>query len=780
MRLSDLINSFSSRAREVTNFITYPVQNLSQIVTRRAQHEYEKVEVPFGSQNGESTTETPSLEPQLNGEVKESNGASPQIPWRPLIQNTQAGIPPLKRNDQIRGRRGRYQVVSDTAINTLERVRFYEGIQVTNNKSVVIKEYLLPNADFNLAEARKSKENFEQITSMNFRNGGGQDFRLTVPWDAIAPRDERRCYLITEPIADSVTLKEYLAQTKHPMSSQDLREFLKQVLQTLWFLHNQKIRLPSGEVRYGLPHGNLKIDSILIVRNQQQSASLTQHFFIYLCDLAIWEDLFLPLKLKIVNQTVSKDLKDLGYICFYLWMGGEKHPVYGQPLDPKNEQDWSKVDDIFLKNFIQRLIGIETPFNNADEARKAILTAPPAESEQRLQTQLESPGQDHPSKKPLILRILIISFILGFLGPLLFLPLMKMKLGMMEPVKDTKYSAIKDVQNVPSGKFIYTAAESEGTWDSIIYDSRNPKRVERTSLVAFGTNFEKELEKRGMRSQLNYKSEPSIDEAFQKMNRREAEFLITGLTDNSATQFKKLNFKPQPFAYEGIVVYVPFSDSQRTGSISEGLGGKINFEQLRRLYTGKIAKWNQLDHSLPDLPVKLYIPKEEAVVNRFKQVVFKNHPEELQQFQKLIANNKITTQETLDTLGNQILGDFENHANGGIGFGILSKVFGQCSVYPLSLGESGQEVQTLVQNDSKEINPKVDLCNEKGNYHPSTDVFAKGLYPLGYKLAVVYPNSAGSKAVMAGEKFAEILQTDEGQNLVSEAGLVPIKEKNHE
>jgi len=672
MKLSDLINSFNNRAREVTNFITYPVQNLSQIVSRRAQHEYEKVEIPFGSENGKSTNQTPSLEPQINGEVK-SNSASPQIPWRPIIQNSQAGIPPLKRNDQIRGRRGRYQVVSDTAISALERVRFYEGIQVTNNKSVVIKEYLIPNADFNLAEARKSKEDFEQITSMNFRNGGGQDFRLTVPWDAIAPRDERRCYLITEPIADSVTLREYLAQTNHPMSSQDLREFLKQVLQTLWFLHNQKIRLPSGEIRYGLPHGNLTLDSILIVRNEQQSTSLTQHFFIYLCDLAIWEDLFLPLKLKNINQTVPKDLKDLGYICFYLWMGGDKHPVYGQPLDPKNEQDWSKVDDIFLKNFIQRLIGIETPFNNADEARKAILTAPVAESEPQVKTQLESPAQDGSSRKLLILRILLISFTLGFLGPLLFLQLREVKLESTESVKNTKYSLIKDVQNVPNGKFVYTAAKSEGTWDSIIYiyDSRNNKRVKRTSLVGFGTTFEKELEKRGMRSQLDYQSELSIDKALQKMNRGEAQFLITGLTDNSATQFEKLNFTPQPFAYEGIVVYVPFSDSQRTGSISEGLGGKINFEQLRRLYTGKIAKWNQLDNSLPNLPVKLYIPKEEAVVNRFEQVVFKDHPEEVKQFKELIANNKITTQETLDTLGNQILGDFEKDKdnNGGIGLG---------------------------------------------------------------------------------------------------------------
>ncbi len=773
MKLSDLINSFNNRAREVTNFVTYPVQNLSQIVSRRAQHEYEKVEVPFGSENGKSTTEKPDLNSQINGEVK-SNDASSQIPWRPIIQNNQVGIPPLKRNDQIRGRRGRYQVVSESVITTLERVRFYEGVQVTNNKSVLIKEYLLPNADFNLAEARKSKEDFEQITSMNFRNSGGQDFRLTVPWDAIAPRDERRCYLITEPITDSITLREYLAQTKHPMPSQDLREFLKQVLQTLWFLHNQKIRLPSGEIRYGLPHGNLSLDSILIVRNEQKSA-ITPHFFIYLCDLAIWEDLFLPLKLKFSNQTVTKDLKDLGYICFYLWMGGDKHPVYGQPLDPKNEQDWSKVDDLFLKNFIQRLIGIETSFNNADEARKAILTAPHAEPEQRLQTQLESPGQDHPSKTPLILRILIISFILGFLVPLLFLPLMKMKLGIMEPVKDTKYYAIKSVQNVPSGKFVYTAAESEGSWDSII-DSRNNKRIERTSLVSFGTTFEKELEHRGMRSQLDYQSASSIDEALKTLNQGKAAFFITGVTDDLDNQLK--NFQPQPFAYEGIVVYVPFSDSQRTGSISEGLDGKINFEQLRRLYTGKITRWNQLDDSLPDLPVKLYVPREEAVVNRFKQVVFKDHREELQQFEKLIVDGKITTQETLDTLGKQILGDFENNANGGISFGILSKVFGQCSVYPLSLGESGQEVQTLVQNNGEAINPKVDLCSEKGNYHPNTDVFANAKYPLGYKLVVVYPKKEANPQV--GEKFAEILNTDEGQDLLSEAGLVPIKEKNRE
>jgi hypothetical protein len=174
--------------------------------------------------------------------------------------------------------------------------------------------------------------------------------------------------------------------------------------------------------------------------------------------------------------------------------------------------------------------------------------------------------------------------------------------------------------------------------------------------------------------------------------------------------------------------------------------------------------------------VKLYIPGVEEVVKRFKEVVFKDHPKEAQAFQKLIDEKKITSQETRKTLEQIFVENEQQNENEkkkfvGIGFGLLSQVYGQCSVYPLSVGPPGQEVQPLVQNNGRDIEPKVDLCNDKGSYQPNVQTFAQEHYPLGYPIAVVYRQGS-----LAGAKFAEILKTDEGQSLLGEAGLVPVPE----
>ena len=332
------------------------------------------------------------------------------------------------------------------------------------------------------------------------------------------------------------------------------------------------------------------------------------------------------------------------------------------------------------------------------------------------------------------------------------------------PSHTTANLLIKNVEDLPNGSFKYTAAESEGTWNNLI---KTP------SLVSPGKTLHQELENRGIQLQLSYQSAESLDDAFQRVLTRQDDFLITSIVDNFEDALKTKKLKSEIIAYDGIVVFVPFTDSQRKESIIEPLNGKITFKQLRKLYSGEITNWKQLDDKLPDLPVKLYIPREEEVVNRFKGIVFKDHPKEAQDFQKLIDEQKITSQETRKTLGEIFVeNEKENEKKKfvGIGFGLLSQVYGQCSVYPLSVGQQGQELQALVQNNGRDIEPKVDLCNDKGSYQPNVETFAQKHYPLGYPIAVVYPKNS-----LAGAKFAEILKTYEGQCLLSEAGLVPVR-----
>ncbi len=113
--------------------------------------------------------------------------------------------------------------------------------------------------------------------------------------------------------------------------------------------------------------------------------------------------------------------------------------------------------------------------------------------------------------------------------------------------------------------------------------------------------------------------------------------------------------------------------------------------------------------------------------------------------------------------------DFDNDKTIEIGFGFLSKIFGQCSVYPLTVVEGGREAHPLIQNDGKPIEPTIDLCNDKGSYSPNAKTFKSEQYPLTETLVIVYPKSNS----LAGKSFAALLTTDEAQYLLSEVGLVP-------
>jgi ABC-type phosphate transport system substrate-binding protein len=216
------------------------------------------------------------------------------------------------------------------------------------------------------------------------------------------------------------------------------------------------------------------------------------------------------------------------------------------------------------------------------------------------------------------------------------------------------------------------------------------------------------------------------------------------------------------------------------------LNGQITFEQLRKLYTGEINNWRDLGG--PDLPVKLYIPDETEAVRIFEQRVLKND-EKINAFRNLQRKedqaNWVTTSwlRVITRVANSqkmlqsVIQDFEkadaNKQIGAIAFSRLSQVFGQCSVYPLALVEGEKDpVQPLIQDNGQPINPTTDLCNDKGSYHPNFQVFKDRSYPLAYPLAVVYPRDNSRPPV--GAKFADMLRTQEGQQLLGKTGLVPL------
>jgi len=509
--------------------------------------------------------------------------------------------------------------------------RLYEGTQLSDSQRVVIKEYLLPDRYFNPEEASARKQAFVRLGGVSLADGRVQDFRLSHPWEAIADANEERCYLVTKGKLDLYpTLREYLAR-HGSLSGSSVRQILNQVLQTLEFLHGQKYRFPSGQVQSGLAHGNINLDSLLIDEGQ---------FFIYVCDLALWERLFDPSTSGIFNPSSSQDLIALGYVGFYLLAGTTENPIDHQPLNPKDEQQWPLVD-FALKAFLLRLMGLGVPFESATAARQALLKLPPETPIVRVVSQV-APDEEEtvkPTFRPLFLFLGVLGLVL--LGSLIWFLLPKPQ-ETNAASDDLPLRYIKDVSAVPSGKFTYTG-EIGGRWTDL---------EKQKNLVAQDKTFTEELTTRQPKLKLNYQPESSDNQAIQKVISGEKDFAISSLI----TQLP-IELEQKEFAYDGLVVIVAFSYSQRENSLPASLNGQITFEQLRKLYTGEINNWRDLGG--PDLPVKLYIPDETEAVRIFEQRVLKND-EKINAFRNLQRKEKFTKKRRPSQLGNYFLaaGDY--------------------------------------------------------------------------------------------------------------------------
>jgi len=683
----------------------------------------------------------------------------------------------LWEKDLIQGSRGRYKIEGFLQRRGIGRL--YQASQVADNQPVVIKEYLLPDLYFNKKEAEARKKDFELNAGVNLADGREQDFRLCHPTEAIADLNKERCYLVSRGNHElHPTLNEYLANNG-PMDAIAVRQLLYQVLQTLEFLHRQKYRLPSGQVRTGLAHGNINLNSLLIAKNYEKSLysqnglkdtefyANSWHnadFFIYVCDLALWENLFNPPTTLPSNSSPLQDLKDLGYVAFHLLAGNPVNPRTGQPLNPKDEQQWPSVD-FALKGFIFRLMGLGVSFESAEEARKALLKLPFEKQNNQSKTLPLTTDEEKPKRFRLLyllLALLALLLLAAFIWWLIPKPQANENFGNL-----TLTRSISEVTSVPGGNFTYTA-DREGT-SYYILNQKN--------LVEKDQELEQKLREIQPKLDLTYKQVTSGKEAIEKVRSGEVDFAIVSLYNQLPPD---LDY--EEIAYDGILVFVNFSYAQRENSLPSALNGQISFDNLRKIYTGKITNWRELGG--PNLPIKLYIPNESEALEIFEQRVLKTN-QDIELFRNLAIQQKteqsgefinpprpeITKLPFFPMLRSVIRG-FENERVGAIAFGTLSKVFQQCSVYPLALkvGEN-PPVQPLIQDNGQPVAPTTDLCNDKGRYQPSFDLFKNEKYPLAYPLVVVYPRDNSRPPV--GAKFAEILRTKEGQKLLVKTGLVP-------
>ncbi|MEA5623777.1 substrate-binding domain-containing protein [Nostoc sp. UHCC 0251] len=650
----------------------------------------------------------------------------------------------LPQEAEIKGNQGTYQIASYVGVRGLGRL--YSGIQLKDKQPVIIKEYLLPNRSFNESETQKRKETFKRVGGVSLADSRIQNFRLVETQEAIADEKGERCYLITKGVESSQTLGKYLIE-KGSMTSPDVREVLNQGLQTLQFLHTQKLRFPSNQTQLGITHGNINLDSTLIkIENNQK-------FSIYFCDLAIWENLFIP---PIIAQPApakpEQDLESLGLLAFYLWGGRTTNFLTNQPLDPRDNQQWPDTDS-HLKQFIYRLIGLETPFESAETARQALLQLP-KEDHAKSSARSSSASQKIEKRFPMPFILLVILALL-LLGGGIWYWLWGKKIT--SPNQYIQWSRLvrnfSEVSNVPSGRFTYTG-EKDSTWSYVLTQPVDNSRL--------GELLTTKLD---ARATFTYESVLSANvnnpiKSIEEVQTSKKDFAITSLGDNITDKLTK-----KQFAYDGLIVFVAFN--KRDSNLANALGGQINLEQLRQIYTGKITNWQQISPKLPNLPVKPFAPNEPEAISKFQEIVLKNAPQDEALFTAKVT--KFDTTKTQNQIRSETLG---GRTTGIISFGIISKTWKQCTGYPLAIADGKKSaIQPLFQRrDRRSINPSDDLCQHDDYY---VDVKTFQSYPLGYPIFVVYPKD--STRLPGGSTFAQMLTTRQGQCLLSKVGLVALQ-----
>ncbi|MBN3925124.1 substrate-binding domain-containing protein [Nostoc sp. NMS4] len=652
----------------------------------------------------------------------------------------------LPAEGEIKGSQGTYKIASFVGVRGLGRL--YSGVQLKDKQPVIIKEYLLPNRCFNETETQKRKETFKRVGGVSLADSRIQNFRLVETKEAIADAKGERCYLITQGIESSQTLGKYLIE-KGAMTSADVREVLNQGLQTLQFLHTQKLRFPSNQTQLGITHGNISLDSTLIkVENNQ-------NFSIYFCDLAIWENLFIPPSIaQPAPAKPEQDLESLGLLAFSLWVGRTTNFLSNQPLDPRDNEQWPD-NDSNLKQFIYRLIGLESPFESAEAARQALLELP-KEDRGNSSSSVGLPGSQE-IKKSLPMPLILLGILaLLLLGGGIWYWFWGRKTD--NPNQYIQWSRLvrnfSEVSNVPSGQFTYTG-EKNSTWSFVLTQSVDNNRL--GDLLT--------RPKSDATATFDYKSVLSSNvnnpiKSLEEVQTNKKDFAITSLVDNITDKLAK-----KPIAYDGLIVFVAFN--KRDSNLANALGGQINFEQLRQIYTGKITNWQQISPKLPNLPVKPFAPTEPEAISKFQEIVLKNSPQDEALFAAKVT--KLDTTKTQNLIRSETL---EGRTTGIISFGIISKTSSQCTGYPLAIADDQKSaIQPLFQRrDRRSINPSDDLCQHDDYY---VDVTTFQSYPLGYPIFVVYPKD--SSHLPGGSTFAQMLTTRQGQCLLSKVGLVALQ-----
>jgi phosphate transport system substrate-binding protein len=218
------------------------------------------------------------------------------------------------------------------------------------------------------------------------------------------------------------------------------------------------------------------------------------------------------------------------------------------------------------------------------------------------------------------------------------------------------------------------------------------------------------------------------------------------LTDTHFRQAEQRGFLLEqiPVAIDGIAVAV----NPKLNIVS------LTLSQLQAIYTGEITNWTEVGG--PNLEMVPY----SRPANVGGDVDFF--------VREVLQNRKFGTQVRFSPTTTEALRQLAN-TPGGIYFASAPLIVSQCEVKPVALGDQQDEFifpyrQPLVPSSS---------CPGQRN-SLNLEAIRTGQYPLTYYLYVTIKQN-GRIEEQAGQAYANLLLTERGQQLITEAGFVRVR-----
>lgn len=287
-----------------------------------------------------------------------------------------------------------------------------------------------------------------------------------------------------------------------------------------------------------------------------------------------------------------------------------------------------------------------------------------------------------------------------------------------------------EVQGIPSGFFSYggstTWAPIRGQVDSAIQAAVPNFQLRYTNPVSGSPGSGT-----GIRMLLN--GELAFAQSSRPLN----------LEEYQEAQQRGFTLVEIPVALEGIAIAV-HPDLNIPG---------ITIQQLKDIYIGQITNWSQVGG--PNLPITAYTrPPDGGTVAFFVENVLGEAS-----FGSTVRIVPTTTQALREVSSNP----------GGIYYASAPEVVGQCTTKPLAIGL--QPGQFVAPYQEPLILPA--QCPAQRN-QINAAALQSGQYPITRRLFVIVKQN-GQADQQAGEAYANLLLTDQGQSLLSQTGFVRIR-----